>query len=51
LTSEVVTGGCRKLHNEDLRNLYILPNIKVIKLKRMRWTGHVAHEKCLQNFS
>jgi hypothetical protein len=38
----VVTGGSRKLHNEDLYNSYSSPNIlRMIKL-RMRWTGHVA---------
>jgi hypothetical protein len=38
-----VTGGWRKLHDEELHNLYPSPNIiKMIKLKRMRWAGHVA---------
>jgi hypothetical protein len=38
-----VTGDCRKLHNEELHNLYSLPNIiRMIKLRRMRWAGHVA---------
>jgi len=33
----------RKLHNEELRDLYSLPNIVwVIKPRRMRWAGHVA---------
>jgi len=37
-----VTGEWRKLHNE-LRDLYSLPNIvRVVKLRRMRWAGHVA---------
>jgi hypothetical protein len=37
-----VTGECRKLY-EDLDDLYSSPNIvRVIKLRRMRWTGHVA---------
>jgi len=32
------------LHNEELNDLYCSPNIvRVIKSKRMRWTGHVAH--------
>jgi hypothetical protein len=35
----------RKLHNEKLHYLYTLPNIvEVIKSRRMRWTGHVAHK-------
>jgi hypothetical protein len=39
-----VTGGWRKLHNEDLNDLYSSPSIVcVIKSRRMRWAGHVAH--------
>ena len=39
-----VTGECRKLHNEELSDLYSLPNIVgVVKSRRMRWAGHVAH--------
>jgi hypothetical protein len=38
-----VTGGCRKLHNEELHGLYSSPNIvRVIKARWMRWAGHVA---------
>jgi len=38
-----VTGEWKKLHNEELNNLYSLPNIGwVIKSRRMRWAGHVA---------
>jgi hypothetical protein len=38
-----VTGEWRKLHNEELKNLYSLPNIvRVVKSRRMRWTAHVA---------
>jgi hypothetical protein len=38
-----VTGEWRKLHNEQLNNLYCSPRIdRVIKLRRMRWAGHVA---------
>jgi hypothetical protein len=39
-----VTGEWRKLHNEELHDLYSPPNInQVIKLIRMRWAGHVVH--------
>jgi hypothetical protein len=38
-----VTGDWRKLHNEELNNLYSSPNIvQVLKSIRMRWAGHVA---------
>jgi hypothetical protein len=38
-----VTGGWRKLHNEELHNLYSSPSIiRMIKSRRVRWAGHVA---------
>jgi hypothetical protein len=38
-----VTGGWRKLHNEELHDLYSSPSrIRIIKSKRMRCAGHVA---------
>jgi hypothetical protein len=36
-----VTGGWRKLHNEDLHNLYSAP-IRMIKPRRIGWAGHAA---------
>ena len=39
-----VTGKWSKLHNEELSDLYSLPNIvRLVKSRRMRWTGHVVH--------
>jgi hypothetical protein len=38
-----VTGGWRKLHNEELRDLYSSPSIiRIIRSRRMRWAGHVV---------
>jgi hypothetical protein len=38
-----VTGELRKLYNEELSDLYSLPNIvRVVKWRRIRWEGHVA---------
>jgi hypothetical protein len=38
-----VTGGWRKLHNEELHNLYSSPSIiRIMKSRRIRWAEHVA---------
>jgi hypothetical protein len=39
-----VRGEWRKLHNKEFNDLYCSPNIvRLIKSRRMRWAGHVAH--------
>ena len=41
--SDEVTGEWRRLHNEELNDLYSSPNIvRVIKSRKTRWAGHVA---------
>ena len=41
---EEVTGGWGKRHIEEINELYCSPDIvRVIKSRRMRWAGHVAH--------
>jgi hypothetical protein len=38
-----LAGGWRRLHDEELRNLYASPNIiRAIRSRRMRWARHVA---------
>jgi hypothetical protein len=54
-TGDEVTGEWRKLHNEELSDLYSLPNIvRVVISRRMSWAGHVARmgggERCAQGF-
>jgi hypothetical protein len=45
-----VMGGWRKLHNEELHNLYSLPKIiRMIKSRRMRWAGNVARMGAKRN--
>jgi diadenosine tetraphosphatase ApaH/serine/threonine PP2A family protein phosphatase len=45
-TRDGVKWEWRKLHNEELNDLYSSPDIvRVIKLRRMRWAGHVG-ETC-----
>jgi hypothetical protein len=47
---EEVSEELRKLHNEQLHNLYSPPNIiKVIKLTRMKWSGHIVHMEEMRN--
>jgi hypothetical protein len=42
LNRDEVTGGWRKLYNEELRDLYSSPSIiRIIKARRMRGAGHV----------
>jgi hypothetical protein len=43
LKRDEVTGEWRRLHNKELSDLYSSPNItQMIKLRKMRWLGHVA---------
>jgi hypothetical protein len=43
LNRNEVTGEWKKLHSGELRNMYSFPNIiRQIKLRRMRWVGHVG---------
>jgi len=45
-----VAGGWRRLHNEELHNLYLSPNIiRVIKSRKMKWMEHVAHMGEMRN--
>jgi hypothetical protein len=45
-----VTGGWRKLHNEELHNLYSSPSIiRIIKSRRMRCAGNVARMRETRN--
>jgi hypothetical protein len=47
---DVVTGGWRKLHNEELHGLYSSRNsFRMIKGRRIRWAGHVAHMEQRRN--
>jgi hypothetical protein len=55
LKRDEITGEWRELHNEELNELYCSSNIvRVIKLRRMRWAGHVARkggeERCIRGF-
>ena len=48
-----ITGEWRKLHNEELNDLYLSPNIvRVINSRRTRWAGNVARMevRCIQCF-
>jgi hypothetical protein len=50
LKRDEVMGDWRKLHNEELHNLYSSPNIiRMIKSRRMRWTGQVARMGAKRN--
>jgi hypothetical protein len=46
---EVVAGGWRRLHNEELRNLYTSRSIIRVIEARMRWVGHVVRIGKMRN--
>jgi hypothetical protein len=47
---EEVVAGWRRLHNEELHNLYTSPHIvRVIKSRRMRWARHAASTGMMGN--
>jgi hypothetical protein len=53
-TKEEVAGGWRRLHDEELPNLYASPNIlTIMRTRGMRWAWylpHMRHEEFIQNF-
>jgi hypothetical protein len=47
---QVCSGGWRKLHKEELHNLYSSPSIiRMVMSRRMRWAGHVARMREKRN--
>jgi hypothetical protein len=46
---EEVAGGLRRLHKEDLRNLYASPIIRVIKSRSMKWSLQVIRMEKMRN--
>jgi len=45
-----MAGGWSRLHNEELHNFYGSPNIiRVIKSRRVSWTGHIALMGAMRN--
>jgi hypothetical protein len=46
---EDVAGGWKRLHNEELYNIYASPNIMVIKSRRMMWARHATRMGDMRN--
>jgi len=50
LMREEVVRDCRKWHDEELYNFSSSPNIiRLIKLRRIRWAGHIRHMELVRN--
>jgi hypothetical protein len=46
---EEVAGGCRRLHNEELHDLYASPNVIRVIRSKIKWVGHVARMGEMRN--
>jgi hypothetical protein len=46
------TRSRENMHSEELRDLYTLPHIRIIRSRRMKWAGHKIRvgEKCMESF-
>jgi hypothetical protein len=49
LKRDEMAGGWRRLHNEELHNLYASSTITLIMSRSMRWEGHIARIQEMRN--